>query len=205
MSSFRRNLGVCRPQAKISSNIAAQQMREPIGDLRPMIAFGLECRAEGAPLSAGGTDETPPRISVIDVVTLVTGKDARKTARDFGFVRGRYPEVAQNLGLFKFPRKGSAKHARGNMPWTRATLYLATGASCGSCSSTSSGAPSSLPRRRSFPCQGKLHSEGESKVMLPCGRRMTLAVLSVRPWKPRLPQNTHHAFVRRLSAALFLR
>ena len=48
------------------------------------------------------TEEEPPRISVIDVATLVTGKDARKAAQDVGFMKNRYPEVAQNLGLFKF-------------------------------------------------------------------------------------------------------
>ena len=51
------------------------------------------------------TEEERPRISVIDVATLVTGKDARKAAQDVGFVKTRYPEVAQNLGLFKFPGK----------------------------------------------------------------------------------------------------
>ena len=75
-------------------------------------------------MSAGGTDEPPPRISVIDVVTLVTGKDARKTARDFGFVKGRYPEVAQNLGLSKFPRKRPSE----TRPWQHAV---------GSCNSLS--------------------------------------------------------------------
>ena len=53
------------------------------------------------------TEEERPRISVIDVATLVTGKDARKAAQDVGFVKNRYPEVAQNLGLFKF--SGRAK------------------------------------------------------------------------------------------------
>ena len=48
------------------------------------------------------TDESPPRVAVIDVATMVTGKDARKTAQDIGFVRDRHPEVAQNLGLYKF-------------------------------------------------------------------------------------------------------
>jgi len=48
------------------------------------------------------TEEEPPRVSVIDVATLVTGKDARKTAQDIGFVRERYPEVFQTLGLYKF-------------------------------------------------------------------------------------------------------
>ena len=32
-------------------------------------------------------------------------KHARKAAQDVGFVKERYPEVAQNLGLFKFPGK----------------------------------------------------------------------------------------------------
>ena len=49
------------------------------------------------------TDETPPRLSVIDVAVLVTGKDARKTAQDIGYIKERFPEVAQNLGLYKFP------------------------------------------------------------------------------------------------------
>ena len=48
------------------------------------------------------TDERPPRLSVIDVSILVTGKDARKTAQDIGYVKERFPEVAQNLGLYKF-------------------------------------------------------------------------------------------------------
>ena len=47
------------------------------------------------------TEEERPRISVIDVATLVTGKDARKAPQDVGFVKNRYPEVARNLGLFK--------------------------------------------------------------------------------------------------------
>ena len=46
------------------------------------------------------TDETPPRISVIDVATLVTGKNARNAARDGGFVRDRHPEVSQKLSHF---------------------------------------------------------------------------------------------------------
>ena len=46
------------------------------------------------------TDESPPRLAMIDVATIVTGKDARKTAQDIGFVTDRHPEVAQNLGLY---------------------------------------------------------------------------------------------------------
>ena len=47
------------------------------------------------------TDETPPRISVIDVATLVTGKHAGKAAQDVGFVKDRYPDLAQKLGQVK--------------------------------------------------------------------------------------------------------
>ena len=39
------------------------------------------------------TDETPPRISVIDVVIVITGKNPRNAARDVGFLKERYPDV----------------------------------------------------------------------------------------------------------------
>ncbi len=48
------------------------------------------------------TDESPPRLSVIDVAILVTGKDARKTAQDIGYVKERFPEVAQQFHYFHF-------------------------------------------------------------------------------------------------------
>ena len=38
------------------------------------------------------TDETPPRISVVDVAVAVAGKDARKAAQDIGFVKERRPD-----------------------------------------------------------------------------------------------------------------
>ncbi len=44
------------------------------------------------------TDETPSRISVVDVAVVITGKDARKAAQDIGFVKERHPDVAQILG-----------------------------------------------------------------------------------------------------------
>ena len=49
------------------------------------------------------TDEQPPRISVIDVIALVTGKAARKAANDLSFVKERYPEVAEGIGPHRFP------------------------------------------------------------------------------------------------------
>ena len=50
------------------------------------------------PAQLGALLGNPPRVSVIDVGVLVTGKDARKTAQDIGFVKDLYPDVAQNLG-----------------------------------------------------------------------------------------------------------
>ena len=47
------------------------------------------------------TDETPPRISVIDVVIVITGKNARNAARDVGFLKERYPDVTQKLSDVK--------------------------------------------------------------------------------------------------------
>ena len=49
------------------------------------------------------TNEQPPRISVIDVIALVTGKAARKAVNDLSFVRERYPEVAEGIGPHRFP------------------------------------------------------------------------------------------------------
>ena len=62
------------------------------------------------------TNETPPRISVIDVATLVTGKSASNAARDVAFVRDRHPEVSQKLSHFLFPGQGQR-----NTPVTCAT------------------------------------------------------------------------------------
>ena len=68
-------------------------------DIRQQLAKLL-----GKPVARVGhvrkTDETPPRISVIDVATLVTGKSVRNAARDVGFVQDRHPEVSQKLSHF---------------------------------------------------------------------------------------------------------
>ena len=52
------------------------------------------------------TDETPPRISVIDVATAITGKHVRNAARDVLFVQEKHPEVFQKLSHFRFPGQG---------------------------------------------------------------------------------------------------
>ena len=47
-------------------------------------------------------DEEPPRISVIDLATALTKKDANHAAQDVSYVKDRHPEVTQILGDFKF-------------------------------------------------------------------------------------------------------
>ena len=49
------------------------------------------------------TNETPPRVSVIDVVALIEGKDKNQAAEDFGRLAERLPEVKANCFDFKFP------------------------------------------------------------------------------------------------------
>ena len=58
------------------------------------------------------TDETPPRISVLEVGGAVTGKNAKKAAQDVGFVQERHPDVTQILGHVKFPDSKGRKGQR---------------------------------------------------------------------------------------------
>ena len=55
------------------------------------------------------TDETPTRISVIDVAIAITGKSVSNAARDIGFVKERYPDLAQKLGDVKFTDAGGRR------------------------------------------------------------------------------------------------
>ena len=64
---------------------AGQQLAKLLG--RPVARIGLVRK----------TDASPSRISVIDVATVITGKNPSNTARDVGFVKDPYPEVAQKL------------------------------------------------------------------------------------------------------------
>ena len=56
---------------------------------------------------------------MIDVATLVTGKNVRNAARDVGFVQERHPEVSQKLSHFLFPGQGQR-----NTPVTCATEII---------------------------------------------------------------------------------
>ena len=52
------------------------------------------------------TDETPPRVSVIDTICVITGKDGRHAAEALRDLTSRYPEVDGNIVHFKFKGRG---------------------------------------------------------------------------------------------------
>ena len=56
------------------------------------------------------TSETPPRVSVIDVISAITGKDGRHAAEQLRRLVAQYPDVDSNCVHVKFPdsrgRKG---------------------------------------------------------------------------------------------------
>ena len=52
------------------------------------------------------TNESPPRISVIDVAIAVTGKTHHDAAQDVRRLLTQYPEVGTNCSHLKFPGRG---------------------------------------------------------------------------------------------------
>ena len=48
------------------------------------------------------TNETPPRISIIDVAIAVTGKTHHDAAQDYRRLLNQYPEVGTNCSHLKF-------------------------------------------------------------------------------------------------------
>ena len=48
------------------------------------------------------TDEVPPRVSIVDVAALITGKDKNQAAEDFRRLTTRYPDVKAKCFDVKF-------------------------------------------------------------------------------------------------------
>ena len=48
------------------------------------------------------TDETPPRISIIDLAAAITMKDANQATEQVAYVKKRHPEVTEHFGDCKF-------------------------------------------------------------------------------------------------------
>ena len=55
------------------------------------------------------TDETPPHVSVIDVVSAITGHNGSNAALTFGRLKSEHPEVTTNCSDFRFPGQGQRK------------------------------------------------------------------------------------------------
>ena len=52
------------------------------------------------------TEESPPRISVIDVAIALTGKSPHDAAQDYRRMLEQYPEVGANCSHFRFKGRG---------------------------------------------------------------------------------------------------
>ena len=52
------------------------------------------------------TDENPPRISIIDVIATINGKDKNQAAEDLRRISTGHPEVKAICFDFKFPGRG---------------------------------------------------------------------------------------------------
>ena len=50
------------------------------------------------------TDETPPRVSVVDVISAITRKSANEAAEQLRRLIERYPDVKANCFDVKFPK-----------------------------------------------------------------------------------------------------
>ena len=61
---------------------------------------------EGALRGIRKTAEDPPRVSVLDTISAVTGLDSSNASTVYNRLRGQFPEVGTDCTLFKFPRKG---------------------------------------------------------------------------------------------------
>ena len=48
------------------------------------------------------TEEAPPRVSIVDVAALITGKDKNQAAEDFRRLTTRYPDVKAKCFDVKF-------------------------------------------------------------------------------------------------------
>ena len=59
------------------------------------------------------TNETPPRISIIDVAIAVTGKTHHDAAQDYRRLLNQYPEVGTNWFHLKFPGRGQRDSGKG--------------------------------------------------------------------------------------------
>ena len=80
-----------------------------MADIRPQLATLLRKNAKDIK-NILKTDEIPPRVSIIDVVTAITQCSPSNAALTFARLKNDYPDVTTNCSDVKFPdargRKG---------------------------------------------------------------------------------------------------
>ena len=52
------------------------------------------------------TSETPPRVSVLDVIGVLAGTSPTECSHTLSRLKERFPEVGSNMSNFKFPGQG---------------------------------------------------------------------------------------------------
>ena len=62
--------------------------------------------SDGAVRGIRKTAEDPPRVSVLDVISAVTGLDSSNSATVYGRLREQFPEIATRISIIKFPGRG---------------------------------------------------------------------------------------------------
>ena len=102
------------------------------------------------------TDETPPRVSVVDVISAITRKSANEAAEQLRRLIERYPDVKANCFDVKFPdargRRGQKATATSDAKGTVEIIMLLQGRQAASVRRQAAELLGSLPWGRSCPC-----------------------------------------------------
>ena len=67
---------------------------------------GFSQLTDGSARDIRKTAEDPPRVSVLDVISAITGLETNNASNVFTRLKEQFPEVARNCSLFKFPGRG---------------------------------------------------------------------------------------------------
>ena len=89
------------PFCRLDTHQKAREMRA-ISDLMA----SLSQLSDGAVRGIRKTSEDPPRVSVLDVISAVTGIDSGNSSNCYNRLREQFPEVCTFCSLFKFPGRG---------------------------------------------------------------------------------------------------
>ena len=82
-----------------------QKARRDMRAISDLMA-SLSQLSDGAVRGIRKTAEDPPRVSVLDVISAVTGLDTNHASTYYTRLQEQFPEVATNCGNFRFPGRG---------------------------------------------------------------------------------------------------